>query len=336
MNLALGVLLLVVISALVFDYINGFHDTANAIATVVGTRVLPLWTAIMLAALLNFVGALTGTAVASTIGKEIITPEAVSQVMVLSALLGAICWGLITWYYGIPSSSSHALIGALLGAALAKAGVSVVHFGGLEKICITLVTSPLAGFLIGLLTMLVIVWVFRRGSVATLSWVFRKLQLVSACAMAFSHGSNDAQKSMGVITVSLLAFGYLPHTSGALHIPTWVVLACAAAMALGTASGGLRIIKTMGTKIIDLEPVHGFAAETSAAVTILTCSHMGLPVSTTHVISAAIMGVGACQNAAGVRWGITHKILTAWVLTIPISALMGALVYKALSLVLGA
>lgn len=336
MSLTLAILILVVIAALAFDFINGFHDTANAIATVVSTKVLPLRTAILLAAALNFAGALLGTAVAGTIGKGIVNPDAITHVLVLSALMGAITWGLVTWYFGIPSSSSHALIGGLVGAAFCKAGLGVINLKGLGKIVITLITSPFVGFCVALLIMVAVVWLCRRRNTGRLAKIFSRLQMCSACLMALSHGSNDAQKSMGVITMCLAAAGYVSATGNVFAVPTWVVFACATVMAAGTACGGLRIIKTMGTKIIDLQPVHGFVAETGAAATILTCSSLGLPVSTTHVISASIMGVGASQNPAAVRWAITVKILWAWALTIPISALVAAGFFLILKPLLGA
>jgi inorganic phosphate transporter, PiT family len=329
------VLFLVVGVALVFDYINGFHDTANAIATVVSTGVLPIRTAILIAAVLNFGGALLGTAVAATIGKGLIAPFAVTQVVVLSALLGAIFWNLFTWYFGIPSSSSHALVGGLVGAGMAHAGTRAVQVAGLEKTVKSLVASPIIGFAVAFLVMITIFWITKRARPARLSRVFRRLQMVSAGFMAFAHGSNDAQKTMGLIAMSLLAYSSTTDKASEFGVPLWVKLACATAMAMGTAAGGLRIIKTMGTKIIDLKPIHGFAAETSAAVTILVSTHFGLPVSTTHVITGAIMGAGASQRVSAVRWGVTTKILWAWVLTIPISAVVAWLCYHAAGWLLG-
>ncbi len=324
------VLVLVVVVALAFDYINGFHDTANAIATVVSTGVLPIRTAILLAAVLNFGGALLGTAVASTIGKGLIEPAAVTQVVVLSALLGAIFWNLFTWYFGIPSSSSHALVGGLCGAGVAHAGTSAVQMPGLVKIVKSLILSPIVGFFSAFVVMIMIFWIIRGAQPARLSRVFRRLQMLSAGFMALSHGSNDAQKTMGIITMSLVAYGSVTGGHGGkFQVPLWVILACAAAMALGTAAGGVRIIKTMGTKIIDLRPIHGFAAETAAAATILTSSAMGMPVSTTHVITGCIMGAGTSQRVSAVRWGVTTKILWAWVLTIPISAVVAWLCHQA-------
>jgi len=331
----LTLVITVIIVALIFDFINGFHDTANAIATVVSTGVLPLRTAIMLAAVLNFVGALTGTAVASTIGKGIITPSTITLVVVLSALIGAIFWNLFTWYYGIPSSSSHAMVGGIIGAGVAHSGFSSIQGPGMTKIFFSLILSPIAGMLIAFILMLALYWAFRRAAPVAVSGLFRKLQMLSAGFMALSHGSNDAQKTMGVITMALVAYGSVTMTGSKLVVPTWVILASAAAMGLGTAAGGVRIIKTLGTKIIDLKPVHGFAAETAAAGVILTASHFGLPVSTTHCISGSILGVGASQSVSAVRWGITVKILWAWVLTIPVSAISAFLCYLLASWVTG-
>jgi len=331
----LSLVITVIIVALIFDFINGFHDTANAIATVVSTGVLPLRTAIMLAAVLNFVGALTGTAVASTIGKGIITPSTITLVVVLSALIGAIFWNLFTWYYGIPSSSSHAMVGGIIGAGIAHSGVSSIQGPGMVKIFFSLILSPIAGMLIAFILMLALYWAFRRAAPVAVSGLFRKLQMLSAGFMALSHGSNDAQKTMGVITMALVAYGSVTMTGSKLVVPTWVILASAAAMGLGTAAGGVRIIKTLGTKIIDLKPVHGFAAETAAAGVILTASHFGLPVSTTHCISGSILGVGASQSVSAVRWGITVKILWAWVLTIPVSAISAYMFYLLASWVTG-
>jgi inorganic phosphate transporter, PiT family len=335
MSLALVILVLVVAAALVFDYINGFHDAANAVATVVSTGVLPLRTAILLAAILNFLGALTGTAVAATIGTGLIQPHAVTQVVVLSALIGAIAWNLITWYFGIPSSSSHALVGGLVGSAMAHAGGRSIHVPGLVKVVESLVVSPLVGFALGFVFMIALFWICRHRSPQRLNRTFRRLQIASAGFMALSHGSNDAQKTMGIIAMSLAVYHGGSHAAEHFEVPTWVMAACAIAMGAGTMSGGVRIIKTMGTKIIDLKPIHGFVAETSAAATILAASHLGLPVSTTHVISGAIMGVGSSQRVSAVRWGVTARIAWAWVLTIPISAAIAWIGYHPLELALG-
>jgi inorganic phosphate transporter, PiT family len=336
MSAVLLTLVLVVLSALVFDFINGFHDAANAVATVISTGVLPMRTAVLLAGVLNFLGALSGTAVASTIGKGLIVAQAVTQTVVLSALLGAIVWNLFTWYFGIPSSSSHALVGGLVGAGLARSGLGAIQIDGLLKVVESLLISPLVGFALGFVLMIAIIWLFRRGQPTQLSRTFRRLQMCSAAFMAISHGSNDAQKTMGIITMSLAAYGALDHEAGRFVVPLWVILACAVAMGAGTMMGGARIIKTMGTKIIDLKPIHGFAAETSAAITILAASHLGLPVSTTHVISGSIMGVGSSQRVSAVRWGVTARIAWAWVLTIPISSAIAWGCFELLHLIAGA
>jgi inorganic phosphate transporter, PiT family len=337
MSALLLILVLVVVVALAFDYINGFHDTANAIATVVSTGVLPIRTAVLLSAVLNFGGALLGTAVASTIGKGLIAAEAVTQVVVLSALLGAVIWNLFTWYFGIPSSSSHALVGGLVGAGIARAGTAAVQTEGLLKIVKSLIASPIIGFVLSFFVMIAITWIARRSRPSKVNALFRRLQMASAGFMALSHGSNDAQKTMGIITMSLLAYGAIAKgASDKFAVPLWVIVACATAMAMGTAAGGMRIIKTMGTKIIDLKPIHGFAAETSAAITILSSSFLGMPVSTTHVITGSIMGAGASQRVSAVRWGVTARILWAWVLTIPACAVVSMAIYYAASALLGA
>jgi len=317
-------LAVVLLLAAAFDFINGFHDTANAIATVVATRVLTPRQAIVMAAVLNFLGALTGTAVATTVGKGIVDPKAVTQMVIVAALLGAIAWNLITWYSGIPSSSSHALIGGLVGAAMAFQGSAVLNREGLEKTILSLLTSPVVGFGIGLAMMLCILWLVLRQSPHTVNVHFRRLQLVSSAFMSFSHGSNDAQKTMGIITMSLFSYGLIDS----FEVPLWVMLLAATAMALGTSFGGWRIIRTMGHRIIKLEAIHGFAAETAAATVIQAASHFGLPVSTTHVISGSIMGVGASKRLSAVRWGVAGNMFTAWVLTIPAAAAMSWLIFE--------
>jgi PiT family inorganic phosphate transporter len=339
-----SLLVVVIVTAIVFDFINGFHDAANAIATVVSTGVLPVRTAVLIAGLFNFVGAVTGTAVAKTIASGFADPTIVTQTVVLAALLGAITWNLITWWYGIPSSSSHALVGGLAGAVVAHAGIGAFHWSALgEKVLLPLVASPLLGFIIAFALMIGLTWAVRRLRPHTVHQASRRMQLVSACMMALSHGSNDAQKSMGIITLALTAFVAAGHTglpSWMLpegdHIPIWVIVACAAAIALGTAAGGKRIIKTMGTKIIRITPLQGFAAETAGAVTIFGASHLGVPVSTTHCINACIMGVGASKRISAVRWGVAGNILTAWVLTIPISAAFAYVAMLGLSVAFGA
>jgi inorganic phosphate transporter, PiT family len=339
-----SLLVVVIVTAIVFDFINGFHDAANAIATVVSTGVLPVRTAVLIAGLFNFVGAITGTAVAKTIASGFADPTIVTQTVVLAALLGAITWNLITWWYGIPSSSSHALVGGLAGAVVAHAGFGAFHWSALgEKVLLPLVASPLLGFIIAFALMIGLTWAVRRLRPHTVHRASRRMQLVSACMMALSHGSNDAQKSMGIITLALTAFVAAGHTGLPAwmlpegdHIPIWVIVACAAAIALGTAAGGKRIIKTMGTKIIRITPLQGFAAETAGAVTIFGASHLGVPVSTTHCINACIMGVGASKRISAVRWGVAGNILTAWVLTIPISAAFAYVAMLGLSVAFGA
>jgi PiT family inorganic phosphate transporter len=323
-----SMLIAVVVAAIVFDFINGFHDAANAIATVVSTGVLPMRTAVIMAAVFNFVGAITGTAVATTIATGFADPGDVDQAVVLCALLGASAWNVITWWYGIPSSSSHALIGGLAGAVVAHAGIGAFRWGTLVgKVLIPLALSPTLGFLAAFLLMIGLLWIVRRARPGTVHRVSRRLQLFSACMMAFSHGSNDAQKSMGIVTLALVSFAAAGGTGVpawmmpvADEVPRWVIIACAVAIALGTAAGGQRIIKTMGTKIIRISPLQGFAAETAGALTILGASHAGVPVSTTHCINACIMGVGASSRLSAVRWGVAANIVIAWVVTLPLSA----------------
>lgn len=328
-----SVLVLVVVMAIVFDYINGFHDAANAIATVVSTGVLPMRTATLVAALFNFVGAVTGTAVATTIATGFADPADVTQAVVLAALVGASAWNLLTWWWGIPSSSSHALIGGLAGAVVARGGIDAFRwFTLVRKVLVPLVLSPTLGFFVAFFSMVGLLWLVRRWPSAVVHRASRRLQLVSACMMAFSHGSNDAQKSMGIITLALVAYAQALSRAGEEprglvasllprgdEVPLWVILACAAAIAAGTAAGGKRIIKTMGTKIIRISPLQGFAAETAGTVTILTASHSGIPVSTTHCINACIMGVGASVRPSAVRWGVAGNIVVAWIVTLPAS-----------------
>jgi len=326
------VLLVVLGLAIAFDYINGFHDTANAIATSVTTRALKPGWAIAMSAVANFAGALTGTAVAHTVGSGLIDTNVESQSVIAAALVGAIIWNLLTWRLGIPSSSSHALIGGLLGAAFISAGFGTWKVDGIVgKVLVPLVGSPLVGFAVGLLLMVLIFNVFRRAHPGRLNGAFRRLQVLSAAWMAFSHGSNDAQKTMGIMTLALVTAGVIPE----FRVPLWVILVAATAISLGTAAGGWRIIKTMGTKVVKLDPVHGFAAETTAATVIFTASHFGMPVSTTHVISSAIMGVGSSDRMKTVRWGVARSIATAWVLTLPASGLAAAIAYLILSPILG-
>jgi inorganic phosphate transporter, PiT family len=318
--------------AVAFDYINGFHDTANAIATSVSTRALKPGWAIAMSAVANFMGALTGTAVAHTVGAGLIDTNVESQSVIAAALVGAIVWNLITWRLGIPSSSSHALIGGLLGAALISAGFGSWQIDGVvNKVLVPLVGSPIVGFTLGLLLMALIFNLFRRAHPGRLNAVFRRLQVLSAAYMAFSHGSNDAQKTMGIMTLALVTAGVIPS----FEVPLWVILIAASAISLGTMAGGWRIIRTMGTKVVKLDPVHGFAAETTAASVIFGASHFGMPVSTTHVISSAIMGVGSSDRLRTVNWSVARSIVTAWILTIPASGFTAAVAYLILNPLLG-
>jgi PiT family inorganic phosphate transporter len=331
MDSVLLLLGLVVIAAVIFDFINGFHDTANAIATVIATRVLAPWQAILMAAGLNFAGALSGTAVAKTIGSGLIDPSAITQSAVFAALLGAIFWNLFTWYYGIPSSSSHALVGGIIGGAIAHAGTTAPVWDKiLQKTILPFAISPLIGFAMSLVLMFVVLNAFQRAGRSAMHAIFGKAQLASSAFMAFSHGSNDAQKTMGVITIALVSAKILPKDS---EIPIWVIATAATAMALGTAAGGWRIIRTMGTRLTHLQPVHGFVAETSAATVIEVASRFGTPLSTTHTIAFTIMGVGATRGASYVRWNVAGNMLTAWILTIPATALAAFLVYQVLTLI---
>jgi PiT family inorganic phosphate transporter len=312
--------------ALSFDYINGFHDAANSIATVVSTRVLSPGQAVLWAAVFNFVAAFTfGTAVAKTIGKGMIDIRVVTSAVVLAGLLGAIVWDLITWFFGLPTSSSHALIGGYAGAAVARAGFAAIIPGGWIKTLIYIVLAPLIGMVLGFFISVAIAWIFRRSYPSKVDRLFRRLQLLSAAAYSLGHGTNDAQKTMGIIAGVLFASGYLKVFS----IPIWVVLAAHAAIALGTLSGGWRIIHTMGSKITKLNPVGGFAAETAGAITLFIASAQGIPVSTTHTITGAIVGVGSVRRFSAVRWGVATQIVWAWVFTIPASALIAMLSFYA-------
>jgi len=311
--------------ALVFDYINGFHDAANSIATIVSTRVLSPGQAVIWAAFFNFIAAFGfGTAVAKTIGKGMIDIHAVTFGVIFAGLMGAIIWDLITWYFGLPTSSSHALIGGYAGAAVARAmSFSVIEPSGWSKTLIFIVVSPIIGLIAGLGLMTATFWLFRRVTPQRVDRWFRRMQLLSAAAFSLSHGANDAQKTMGIIAGVLFTAGYIK----VFEIPFWVILAAHAAIGLGTLAGGWRIIHTMGSKITKLQPVSGFAAETGAAVAIFTATHFGIPVSTTHAITGAIVGVGATKRLSAVRWGVAGRIVWAWILTIPMAALMGGLMY---------
>jgi inorganic phosphate transporter, PiT family len=345
------IVLSVILIALVFEYINGFHDTANAIATVVSTRVLSPRQAILMAAVLNLFGALAGTAVAATIGKGLVDTHFVTLPTIGAALMAAVLWNLLTWWLGLPSSSSHALIGGLCGATLASAGGnwavikwSVVNPQTLKpeglwsKVVVPMVTSPLTGLLVGFILMGVLLVMLKSWRPHTVNLIFGKLQLVSASFMGFSHGTNDAQKTMGIIALTLFTatssgqFDHVPAALRFLHTPqfevhVWVKVVCALTMAAGTAAGGWRIIRTLGHKMVKLQPIHGFAAETTASTIIQVASHLGIPLSTTHVISASIMGVGATKRLSAVKWGVAERMVWAWVLTLPVTGSLGFLLF---------
>jgi len=348
MNIAIVLLTLVMIVAFLFEYVNGFHDSANAVSTVVSTKALSPRNAILYAASLDFVGAFFGTHVAHTIGAGMVSADSVTQLVLLCALLGAISWNLLTWYLGLPSSSSHALIGGLLGAAIAHAYFQLDHAYELilkipsfhlehpaldvinghnvvAKVIIPMIMSPILGFCVGFLFILILLKIFHKMRPEVLNRLFRKMQLFSAGFLAFSHGSNDAQKTMGIITLSLMTFGVIQDKTFA--IPVWVICACAVTLALGTMTGGWKIIRTMSSKVIKMKPIHGFAVETASASIILTASSFGFPVSTTHIISTAIMGVGSMVKVSAVKWGIVKNIVVAWVCTIPICMALSATFY---------
>jgi PiT family inorganic phosphate transporter len=316
-------LVIVVLLALIFDFINGFHDTANSIATSVSTRVLSPRQAIIMAAVLNCAGAVVSSKVAKTISGGLVSGS-LPEYVIIAAIIAAIFWDLVTWYFGIPSSSSHALIGGLIGASIIyAASIQKIIWGGvMSKVLLPLFTSPVIGFVLGFLVMKLLFRLLCRCTPVFVNTYFSKLQIFSAAFMSFEHGKNDAQKSMGIITLALFSAGLIPTND----VPTWVVVACALAMSLGTSIGGWKIIKTMGVNMIRLQPINGFAAETSAAIVISTASAIGAPVSTTHVISTAIMGVGASKRVSAVRWALAKNIVWAWILTIPTSALVGGLI----------
>jgi inorganic phosphate transporter, PiT family len=324
------IFILIVVLALTFDYINGFHDAANAIATVVSTKVLSPRIAVLYGAVLNFAGAMMGTQVAATIGKGIVDPHMVTPDILVFTMIGAILWNLFTWYLGLPTSSSHALIGSLCGAmTFGSAGglffgglVNVKWDGLLQKVIMPMLTSPLMGLLLGYLLMLGLFWLLHKVSLSRVNFWSAKLQILSAGFMALSHGSNDAQKSMGIIALAIATF-----YGSKFHVDMWVVIACAAAMGLGTLSGGWKIIRTLGTKMIKLQPINGFAAETAAGSIILVASHFGIPVSTTQVISSSIMGVGSTKRLSAVKWGVVGNIVWAWVLTLPLTFLLSGGLY---------
>jgi inorganic phosphate transporter, PiT family len=324
-----AVLIVIILVALGFDFLNGFHDAANSIATVVSTRVLSPQKAVLWAAFFNFMAAFVmGTHVAKTMGSGMIDLAVVNQHVVMAALVGAISWNLITWYYGLPVSSSHALIGGYAGAAVAKAGMRAILWSGWIKTLVFIVVAPLMGMILGFFLMVAVTWTFRRWHPFRLDQLFRRLQLISAGLYSLGHGGNDAQKTMGIITGLLVAGGYLKTFA----VPFWVILISNAAIAFGTMFGGWRIVKTMGSKITKLQPIGGFCAETSGAITLAFATLSGIPVSTTHTITGAIVGVGATRRISAVKWGMAQTIVWAWVLTIPISAVVGALAYHALRL----
>jgi inorganic phosphate transporter, PiT family len=327
-DLALLSVIAIVLLALVFDFTNGFHDAANSIATVVSTRVLTPRMAVIWAALFNFIAFLVfQTQVANTVGK-IVNPDVVSEAVIFAGLVGAIAWNFLTWWLGLPTSSSHALIGGFAGAGVAKAGFGVLDAGSLEKTILWIPLSPLLGMTLGFLLMLASMWIFRRSSPSRVDGLFRRLQLLSAAAFSLGHGGNDAQKTMGIIAALLVGSGYLQlESNGDLPVPLWVVLSAHAAIALGTLSGGWRIVKTLGQRITALKPVGGFSAETAAASALYLATFLGIPVSTTQTITGAIVGVGATRRLSAVRWGVAGRIVWAWVLTIPAAATIAAVTY---------
>src|SRR5215212_1972807 len=328
MSITLIVVAGIIFVALIFDYINGFHDAANSIATVVSTRVLSPGKAVIWAAVFNFIAAFTfGTAVAKTVGSGLVDIHVVTFAVIFAGLIGAIAWDLITWYYGLPTSSSHALIGGYAGAAVTKAGWGAIIASGWTKTLIFIVLAPMMGMVLGFLIMLLTMWIFHGFSPGRVDRWFRRLQLLSAAAYSLGHGGNDAQKTMGIIAGALVAGHYLDLVGGKLPIPFWVIMAAHAAISLGTLSGGWRIIHTMGSKITKLQPVGGFAAETAGAISLFTATHLGVPVSTTHTITGAIIGVGSIRRLSAVRWGVAGQIVWAWILTIPAAAFIAAVTY---------
>jgi len=324
---SLGFVIFLIIVALAFDFLNGFHDSANAISTIVSTRVLSPKNAVLWAAFFEFAAVFfVGVQVATTIGTGIINPAIVDNLLILSALGGAITWNIITWYYGLPSSSSHALIGGLIGAGLIQGGTDVLVWSGIIKTAIFIVLSPAIGLILGLAMMILVLNVNRQSNVAKADKLFRKLQLVSCAIYSMGHGTNDAQKTMGIIAIILYTHGLLGKS---FYIPLWVIIACYTVIALGIMSGGWRIVRTMGTKITKLEPIGGFCAETAAAISIIGASIAGIPVSTTHTITGAIVGVGSTKRLTAVRWGVAGNIVWAWILTIPMAALISAAIHVA-------
>ncbi|HSY28976.1 MAG TPA: inorganic phosphate transporter [Burkholderiaceae bacterium] len=325
LQISVFVLIILIALALLFDFMNGFHDAANAIATVVSTRVLKPHTAVAMAAVFNFIAVLVfPLTVAATVGKDTIDPMVVDQYVIFGALVGAVFWNFVTWFFGIPSSSSHALIGGLVGAAVAKAGTGALISAGLIKIIIFIVLSPLLGFVFGSIMMVLVSWMFVNSTPRRVDKWFRRMQLISASMYSLGHGGNDAQKTIGIIWMLLIAAGQIKFNEG---VPLWVIVSCYTAISLGTLFGGWRIVKTMGQKITKLKPVGGFCAETGGAITLFIATALGVPVSTTHTITGAIVGVGASQKMSAVRWGVAGNIVWAWVLTIPASAFVAAIAW---------
>lgn len=323
-DLGLIFIIIIILIALVFDYTNGMHDSANSIATIVSTKVLTPRQAVVWAAFFNFVAFLIfGTAVAKTIGQGMIDISIVTPKVIFAGLIGTICWNLITWFFGLPTSSSHALIGGYAGAAIAKAGFGVIIIGGWSKTLIFIVLAPTIGLVLGLIFKIITTWIIHKKTPLGINKWSRRLQLVSAALYSLGHGGNDAQKTMGIITSLLFTAGLI----SSFNVPLWVVLAAHSAIALGTLSGGWRIVKTMGQKITKLRPIDGFCAETASAISIFTATHLGVPVSTTHVITGAISGVGSVKRLSAVRWGVTLRIVWAWLFTIPVAALMAGVIY---------
>ena len=329
-------LIVIVVIALLFDYTNGFHDTANAVATVISTRVLPPTFAILMCAVLNFAGAFFSQNVAKTIAKGLVDTKIVTgdslQLVILAAIIGAIAWNVLTWYFGIPSSSSHAIIGGLVGATLVYAGTNAVIWKGvLEKVVLPMVISPILGGIIAFIIMMTLFALFANSRPSSVNGIFSWLQRLSAAGVAFNHGQNDAQKTMGIITLALVAFHVMPGGKD-VRIPNWVIFSCATAMGLGTLSGGWRIIKTLGTRIIELQPINGFAAETAASIVLATASAFGMPVSTTHIVCGSIFGVGVAKRLNEVRWTTAQRMVSAWVLTLPGAALVAGLSFFVINL----
>jgi len=326
-------LIIVVILTLIFDFINGFHDSANSIATIVSTKVLSPFNAVLLAAVFNFIAFMVFPMnVATTIGKNVVNPEVINLTIIAAALVAAITWNLLTWWWGLPSSSSHTLVGGLVGAALVSSGPGSIITGGVLLIIAFIVIAPLLGMVMSYVISIIVINIVKKSSPSGVDKHFRRLQLLSAAAFSLGHGGNDAQKSMGIIWIALISMGLASQTDTRPDL--WVVLSCQAAIALGTLFGGWRIVKTMGQRITKLKPFEGFCAETAGALTLFGATHFGIPVSTTHTITGAIMGVGAIKGVSAVKWGVTTKIFWAWILTIPVSAVIGALMYYFFKMVL--